>query len=51
MPTISGIWFDKIGTVRVMAVVDGYVVAQRDGCLPFVTHWEYFVKDFSQVAE
>jgi hypothetical protein len=34
-----------------MTVVEGYVVARRKGCLPFVTHWKYFVKDFYPVVK
>jgi hypothetical protein len=29
-------WYDIHGQVRVMAVADGYVMARRPGCGPFV---------------
>lgn len=30
------VWHDDLGDVRVMAVAEGHVMAQRPGCPPFV---------------
>jgi hypothetical protein len=35
-------WEGFIGDLRVMAVVEGYVVSRYKGCMPFVTHHTKF---------
>lgn len=47
-PEIEGVWCDQLGTVRVMAVVEGWVVARRSGCIPFVEFWRDFLKKHKQ---
>jgi hypothetical protein len=37
-------WHDSIGVVRVMAVVEGYVMYRRRGCMPSVEHHVLFRK-------
>ena len=40
---------DKHGNVIVMAYVDGYVMAKRPKCMPFVKSRKEFLKSFSAV--
>lgn len=39
-------WQDRRGTVRVMGIVQGWVVARRKGAAPFLTFLSDFVKTF-----
>lgn len=38
---------DSRGTIKVMAVVDGYVMARRPRCTPFVRDVEGFLQDIT----
>ena len=42
----QGTWHDETGSVRVMATVEGWVVARRKGAMPFLTHANDFFKRF-----
>jgi hypothetical protein len=44
------VWYDQHGTVRVMAVAEGYVMARRPRCSPFVDEIENFGKRFRPEA-
>lgn len=39
-------WQDEVGAVRVMAVVEGYAVARRKGCGPFLMSSREFTVSF-----
>lgn len=39
-------WTDQYGTVRVMAVVEGWVLARYPGCEPFVTRKDKWLQRF-----
>jgi len=39
---IGSRWKDGLGEVRVMAIVEGYVVVRRKGCVPFCEHSSNF---------
>lgn len=47
-PEIEGVWCDRHGIVRVMGMLEGYVVARRPGCGPGIWHWKDFVKRFKE---
>lgn len=49
-PTRNSIWADDDGEVRVMAVVEGYVVARRKGAVPFLLPQREFVSAFRPVS-
>lgn len=40
-------WTDQYGTVRVMAVVDGWILARYPRCEPFVTHKDKWLQRFA----
>lgn len=42
-------WRDEHGPVRVMAIVEGYVVARRKGAAPFLRTIRQFVFVFERV--
>lgn len=44
------VYFDDIGCVAVMAFVDGYVVARRKGCIPFVKSKKEFLLKFKELG-
>lgn len=37
-PMARSLWWDARGDVRVIAVVDSWVMARRPRCIPFVVH-------------
>jgi hypothetical protein len=39
----AGTWYDEHGPVRIMAVVEGYVIFRRSGCHPALAH----IRDFA----
>ena len=39
-------WRDKHGEIRIMAIVEGYVVARRKGKMPFLVALRDFRKEF-----
>jgi len=43
-------WADREGEVRVLGVVEGYVVARRKGCAPFLSSVREFLAAFERVA-
>ena len=45
---LSQWWHDKFGDVRVMAFVEGYVVARRPRCAPFVKSMADFKNTFKE---
>lgn len=36
--------FDKHGKVKMMAMIDGYVLCRRPNCMPFVLSWKEWIK-------
>ncbi|MCJ2057305.1 hypothetical protein MKL09_12145 [Methylobacterium sp. J-048] len=48
-PTVGSHWSDEDGPVRVMAVVEGYVVARRKGAMPFSSSARDFAAAFKPV--
>ena len=47
-PFVRETWYDAIGPVRVMAIADGWMMARRPRCCPFVTyitHWHERFQD------
>lgn len=44
-------WQDADGPVRVMTVVEGYVVARRKGCAPFLMSVREFKATFTQAED
>jgi len=45
-PAKGSRWIDDHGEARVMSVVEGYVVARRKGCAPFVMTSREFAAAF-----
>jgi hypothetical protein len=45
-PAKGSRWNDERGEVRVMAVVEGYVVLRRKGCAPFLRPLRVFAAQF-----
>lgn len=41
-------WHDPLGDVRVMTVVEGYVVARRPRCAPFIKSLADFKNTFQE---
>lgn len=39
-------WSDEHGEVRICAVVEGYIVARRPGCMPFIESPAKFCERF-----
>lgn len=50
---VNSLWRNKFqagtSSVRVMAYVDGYVLARYKGRVPFVEHWRDWVKEYEPV--
>lgn len=36
MDAFQLVWHDDIGDIRIMAFAEGYVMARRRGCMPFL---------------
>ncbi len=45
-PAKGSIWSDEHGRVRVMAIVEGYVVVRRKGAAPFLRGVREFMATF-----
>jgi hypothetical protein len=45
-PAKGAIWADERGQVRVMAIVEGYVVVRRKGAAPFLRGVREFMATF-----
>jgi hypothetical protein len=39
-------WEDQYGAVRIMALVEGYIVMRRHGCAPFILDEKKFRSEF-----
>jgi hypothetical protein len=50
VPAKGECWRDEHGPVRIMAIVEGYVVARRKGAAPFLRTIRQFVFVFERVA-
>jgi hypothetical protein len=48
VPNITGTYCDKHGIVKVMGMVDGYVVARRPTCYPFIEFWKVFLQKYQK---
>ena len=46
-PDRNTLWQDDHGQVRVMGIVEGYVVVRRKGCAPFLQSVRDFYATFS----
>lgn len=46
--TKSQWWHDPFGNVRVMTVCEGYVMARRPHCAPFVKSIKTFMNEFKE---
>lgn len=44
-------WMDGHGVVRVMAIVEGYVLARRPRCMPFVLSQREFREKFVWIEQ
>lgn len=42
-------WYDGFGEVRVMAIADGWIMARRPGCIPFVTYMTQWYELYQDV--
>lgn len=47
--TFAKHWQDKVGPVRVVTIVEGYVVARRPNAMPFLRKMDEFLRDFTPV--
>lgn len=45
-PVVGSSWCDEDGPVRVMGIVEGYVVARRKGAMPFLLSTRDFTAAF-----
>lgn len=45
---VGQVWKDEMGEVRIMAVAEGYVMARRKGCAPFLENIVGFRKRFPE---
>lgn len=48
-PAVGSRWSDEHGPVRVMGIVEGYVVARRKGAMPFLRGLRDFTAAFKPV--
>lgn len=42
-------WTDRLGTVKIMGVVDGWIVARRPKCAPFLVHKNDWLQRYSKL--
>jgi hypothetical protein len=47
----NDVYMNSLGHVRIMACVQGYVMARRPGAMPFVLFWRDFLSKYEYVGK